>query len=160
MVPFVVVVSLELADRPAQRGFAHQDHAVEARLLDRAHKALGDGVEIRRARWEADRLNARSRERLSKGGREERIAIVQQEALPTQKPIDGIGKLTTALPIHALSGSDMTPAISTRRVARSITNRTANRVSPPQVHTSTVKKSAAASTSQCAFRNSCHVVRL
>ena len=49
MVPFVVVVSLELADRPAQRSFANQDHAVEARLLYRAHKALGDGVEIRRA---------------------------------------------------------------------------------------------------------------
>lgn len=56
MVPFVVIVSLELADRPAQRGFANQDHAVEARLLYRAHKALGDGVEIRRARWQADRV--------------------------------------------------------------------------------------------------------
>jgi len=37
-------VSLELADRPAQRDFANQDHAVEARLLYRAHKALGDGL--------------------------------------------------------------------------------------------------------------------
>ena len=31
MVAFVVVVSLECADRPAQLGFANQDHAVEAR---------------------------------------------------------------------------------------------------------------------------------
>jgi hypothetical protein len=60
---------------------------------------------------------------------------------------------------QALSGSGRMPAISTRRVARSITNRTPKRASPPGVQSSTVKKSAAARTSRCVLRNSCQVVR-
>src|SRR2546422_558427 len=43
MVPFAVVVSLELADRPAQRGFANQDHAFEACFLHRSCKGLRNG---------------------------------------------------------------------------------------------------------------------
>ena len=48
------------------------------------------------------------------------------------------------------------PAISTRLVERSMTKNTRYRISPTLVHTSTVKKSAAAIPSQCAFRNFDH----
>jgi len=41
------VMGLELADSPAQRRFADQDHPFEARLFNRPHKALGDGVDVR-----------------------------------------------------------------------------------------------------------------
>ena len=57
------------------------------------------------------------------------------------------------------SGSAVMPATSTRRVASSIRTSTVNRVRPRGVQTSTVKKSAAASASQCAARNSRHVLR-
>ena len=60
--------------------------------------------------------------------------------------------------IQAASGSDVMPAISTRRVDSSMMNSTANRVRPRPVQTSTVKKSAAARTSQWVFRNSVQVV--
>ena len=56
---------------------------------------------------------------------------------------------------HALAGSETMPAISTRRVDSSMMKNTANRVRPAPVQTSTVKKSAAASTSQCVRRKSC-----
>jgi hypothetical protein len=45
MVSFVVVMGLELADRPAQR-LADQDYPFEARLFNRPHKALGDGIGV------------------------------------------------------------------------------------------------------------------
>ena len=66
--------------------FAHQDHAVEARLLYRAHKALGDGVEIRRAGWQADRLNARGRSRLSKDGSKSGSRSCSKKRFPPRHP--------------------------------------------------------------------------
>jgi hypothetical protein len=87
------------------------------------------------------------------------IAIMKEEAFPSQTSINRVAELATALDHPALSGSGRMPAISTRRVARSITNRTAKRVSPRAVQTSTVKKSAAASTPRCVLRNSFQVVR-
>jgi len=50
------------------------------------------------------------------------------------------------------------PAICTLRVDNSIKNSTMYRCSPRRVHTSTVKKSAATSRSQCWLRNSFHLV--
>src|SRR5262245_41736895 len=52
------------------------------------------------------------------------------------------------------------PPISTRRVDRSMKNRTTNRFSPVDVHTSIVKKSDATSWLQCRTRNSFQVVFL
>ena len=62
------------------------------------------------------------------------------------------------LVIHRPFAVAAIPAISTRRVARSIKNSTRNRCSPRRVQTSTVKKSAATTNSQCRLRNSFQVV--
>jgi len=68
-------MGLELADSPAQRRFADQDHRFEARLFNRPHKAL------RRRRWrsavgrQSDRLNACGRQRLSKAWSDERDCV-------------------------------------------------------------------------------------
>jgi hypothetical protein len=48
------------------------------------------------------------------------------------------------------------PAISTRRLARSITKKTWYRTSPAQLSSSTVKKSAAAMALRCALMNVVH----
>ena len=60
--------------------------------------------------------------------------------------------------IQAESGSDVIPAISTRRVERSMTKSMTNRVKPRPVQMSTAKKSVAEMTSQCVCTNSAHVV--
>jgi hypothetical protein len=94
---------------------------------------------------------------VSRNAREERIPIMDQVALARQEAIAGIREVATHLAHPGASGSAVTPAISTRRVDSSMKKSTANRVRPRPVHTSTVKKSAAARTSQWAFRNSVHV---
>jgi hypothetical protein len=55
--------------------------------------------------------------------------------------------------IQASFGPGVTPAISSQRVASSIRKNTYNVTRPRGAQTSTVKKSAAASTSQWALRN-------
>ena len=84
---------------------------------------------------------------------------MKEETFSLQASINRIRELATALDQQALSGSGRMPAISTRRVARSITNRTAKRVSPQAVQSSTVKKSAAARTPRWMLRDSFQVVR-
>ena len=64
-------------------------------------------------------------------------------------------KITVLFPlhIHSPSGIGAIPTISTRRVGRSITKNTRYLMRPTLLHTSTVKKPAAAMASQCALRN-------
>jgi hypothetical protein len=78
--------------------------------------------------------------------------------LPVRNPSRASVTLRLTWLIQAASGSAVMPAISTRRVDNSMKKSTANRVRPRPVQTSTVKKSAAARTSQWVFRNSVHVV--
>ena len=49
MIPFVMIMSDELANRVAQRAFAHEDQSVQTRFLDRPYEALRVRVEIGRA---------------------------------------------------------------------------------------------------------------
>ena len=73
---------------------------------------------------------------------------MQEVAFPDESSLNRIADWRPHWSTQALSGSETMPAMSTRRVARSITNRTAKRVSRLPVQTSTVKKSAAARTLQ------------
>src|SRR5688572_28438279 len=59
--------------------------------------------------------------------------------------------------IHRPFATLAIPAISIRRVDTSMMNSTMNRRCPRRVHTSTVKKSATAISSQCRLRNSFQV---
>jgi hypothetical protein len=77
---------------------------------------------------------------------------------PVKNPSPSSQRLRATWPIQIPSALVPMPAISTRRVERSIRKSTRNLVRPDRVHTSTVKKSAVAITSQCRFRNSFHVV--
>jgi len=62
--------------------------------------------------------------------------------------------------IHILLAAGTIPTTRTSRVANLITKRMSYRTSPHRVHTSMLKKSAAARTSECASRNSLQVVLL
>ena len=46
MIPFMMVVLDELANRSAQRVLAHKNQSVQARFLDRSHEALRVRIEI------------------------------------------------------------------------------------------------------------------
>ena len=81
-----------------------------------------------------------------------------RKRLPLRQPSLVSVTLRLTWLIHAASGSDAIPAISTRRVESSMMKSTANRVSPRPVQTLMVKKSVAARTSQCVFKNSVQVV--
>ena len=75
---------------------------------------------------------------------------------PILNPHKSSIKLRATCRIHSPLGTGAIPAISTRLVDRSITKNTRYRTKPTLVQTSTVKKSAAAIPSQCAFRNFDH----
>ena len=154
-----MVMRHELVNRSAQRPLAEQDHPVEARFFDRLYVAFGVGIQIRGVRGSRT-VSTPVAASVSRNASLNSLApIVPQKALPPQTALDRIGNLATALRHPCAVGLGPMPAISTRRVARSMTNKTANRVRPVAVHTSTVKKSAAARTPQWVCRNSCQVVR-
>jgi len=92
-----MIVLRELSDRAPERPFPDENQAVQARFLGRSYEAFGVRVQIRGMRGEAYRLHARGGQCLTKCLTEERVPIVQQEALPAQSAIDRIGDLATAL---------------------------------------------------------------
>ena len=66
MVPFVMVMRHELANRVTQRAFAHEDQSVQTRFLDRPYEAFCVRVETWRASGQANCLDARRCQRLTK----------------------------------------------------------------------------------------------
>src|SRR5262249_16351911 len=77
--------------------------------------------------------------------------------LPQRNPSTASVRFRAICAIHSPSAELDMPPISTRRVDRSIKNRTVNRFRPVHVHTSMVKKSVAIILDQCRRRNSFHV---
>ena len=53
VIPFVMVVVHELANRAAQRALPDEDQPLQAGLFDRADETLGECVQIRRPRGQA-----------------------------------------------------------------------------------------------------------
>ena len=58
MVALVVIMEHELGDSAAQGGVTEEDQLIQTLFLDRAHEALGEGVEIRGPRRQTQRLDA------------------------------------------------------------------------------------------------------
>ena len=56
VVPFGVIMDRELVNSTTQRRFTQNNHAVQALFLDAANKPLGEGVQIGRARGQANRF--------------------------------------------------------------------------------------------------------
>jgi hypothetical protein len=96
MVPFVMVVLDELVNRTAQCAFADEDQSIQAGFLDRPDEALRVGIEIWGTGRQADRLDAGRRERVTERVAEPWIAIMQEEAFPSQASVNRIGNLATA----------------------------------------------------------------
>ncbi len=120
VIPFAVIVGDVLADRTTQRSFAEEDHAVQALLFDRAHEALGPGVQVGRARWQtksfATALLEDPAERLVVFA----VAVDDQEALPRRNPSTPSVRLRATCIIQRVSGCGVAPAKQTRRVDSSM----------------------------------------
>ena len=101
MIPLLMVVDKELGDRPSQRCFAENDHAVQTRFLDRANESLGVSVQIWRPRWQSNHSYARLLEQVPKRMRVERIAIQNQIPDIQEKAIDAIRHIAAHL-VHPL----------------------------------------------------------
>ena len=97
MVSFVMVVFDELVNRTAQRAFANENQSIQARFLDCPHEALRVGVEIWRTWGQADRLDTGRSQGFTKRGGEAWVAIMKEEAFPSQTSINRIGELATAV---------------------------------------------------------------
>jgi hypothetical protein len=120
----------EFGDGSPERPFTDENQPVEAGFLDGPYEPFREGVEIWRVSRQADNLNVCGGESLAECDGEQRIPIVDQIALARQKAVAGIRHVATYLVIQAESGSDVIPAIWTRRVERSMTKSTTNRASP------------------------------
>ncbi len=76
-----------------------------------------------------------------------------RKRLPVRKPSSQSVRFRATCSIHAEVGFVVVPAMWTRRVAMSITNNVKCLTSPRAVHTSVVKKSAAAIRCACDLTN-------
>src|ERR1700749_1252138 len=55
---FLVIMLDEFRDGMTKRGFAEENHAVEAFFFDRPDEPFGEGIEIRTAGWQGNRFDA------------------------------------------------------------------------------------------------------
>ena len=97
MVAFVMIVLDEFADGSPERPFTDENHPVQTGFLDRPNEPLRERIEIRGTGRQADHLHSCGGERLAERQREQRIPIVDQEALARQKAITGIRQVATHL---------------------------------------------------------------
>ena len=134
MIAFVMVVLDELVNRTAA-SVRRRGSGNPCTILDRPHEAFAYAFRFGERCGRRTVSTPPPRQRRSKRMGEASIAIMDEEGFPAQASIIRIGELTAHWITQALSGSPMMPAIATRRVARSITNRTAKRVSPRAVPT-------------------------
>ena len=160
VIPFVVVVRDELADGATPRALADQDQALEAGVLDGAHEARRVGVQVRRAGGASDGGDIGRGERVAPGRPEERVAVMDEDPDVSQASVLGIGgvphELGAPRPVGlGADARDLTAAAGQVPQAQH-----GKRVRPRGVQTSTVKQSAAASTSPWAARHSRQVVRV
>ena len=93
MVPLGVVVGDVFSDGCAEMVLAQQHELAEALALDGPHEAFGLGVQVGAARRQADRRDPRRAQKLTKGGRVQRVTIEDEEALAREKAVTGIEQI-------------------------------------------------------------------
>ena len=115
MIPFVMIVLNELGDGSSERPFTDENQPVEAGFLDCPDEPFRVRVETRGMRRQANDPNACGGECLAERDGEQRIPIVDQEALAPETAVSGIGQIATHL-AHPRSRAP-TPSRRSRRGA-------------------------------------------
>src|SRR6516162_11441999 len=75
----------EFLDSLPQGSFSEQDDPLQARFLDGSDEAFRVGIQVRRARWQFQRLHAAALQNLQEFRSEQRVAVMDQVSLPGQK---------------------------------------------------------------------------
>src|SRR5215469_608538 len=109
----------EFMDGLPQGPFSKQDDPLQARFLDGSDEAFRIGIQVRRARWQFQRLHAAALQKLQELRSEQRVAVMDQVSLPGQKAFLRVtevpGHLTDPKPVRLPGDStDLHP--STRQV--------------------------------------------
>src|SRR6516165_11907972 len=85
VVALPVIMLHEFLDGLPQGSFSAQDDPLEARFLDGSDEAFRIGIQVRRARWQFQRLHAAALQNLQEFRSEQRVAVMDQVSLPGQK---------------------------------------------------------------------------
>ena len=93
VVPLSVVVLDVLSNRVAEVPFAQDHHATEALVLDRAHEALGVGVEVRASARQGHDLDSAVPKKFLEGCGEERIPVEDQVGLALEEAVKSLSRL-------------------------------------------------------------------
>ena len=160
VIPFVVVVRDELAAGATPRALADQDQALEAGVLAGAPEALRVGVQGRRAGGASDGGDIGRGERVAPGRPEERVAVMDEDPDVSQASVLGSGGVPHELGDPRPGGLGADARDLTAAAGPVHQDHTGKRGRPRGVQSSTVKQSAAASTSQWAARHARQVVRV
>ena len=139
MIPFAVVVGDECRERLSPVGLTEEYQAIEAFLCNRSNEALRMRIAVRRAVRRLQHADSNVRQRLAKRG----------------APLIGIGQGASGLADEGVVWMGCrTDEMDSSRLQFDDEQRVVTR--PWTVHTSVVKKSAAAIASQCAAKNVRH----
>ena len=124
MVTLRVVVAQVLRNRAPNVRLTHRHDPIERLRANRRHEPFRVRIQIRAARRQPDHLHPprRNMDRNSFVYRGSRSRI--RYLFPCKKPSPASSRFRATCSIHRPSGQRDMPAISTRRVARSITKRT------------------------------------
>ncbi len=93
VIPLRVIVLHELLNGLPQGCLPEENYAVQSGLLDTADKPLRVRVQVRRLRWQLDRLHARRIKRLQELRRERWIPVVDQAPLAREQSLVGVGEV-------------------------------------------------------------------
>src|SRR5215469_10737457 len=87
----------EFLDGLPQGSFSEQDDPLEARFLDGSDEAFRIGIQVRRARWQFQRLHAAALQNLQEFRREQRVAVMDQVSLPGQEAFGSVTEVPSDL---------------------------------------------------------------
>src|SRR5215472_913227 len=97
VVALVMVVQHKFVDGLPHGAFAEQNHSFQARLLNSSHKALGVGIEIRRAWRQLNRLHSGALQDLQEFHSEQGIPVMNQISLADQEAFGSIAEIACHL---------------------------------------------------------------
>jgi len=97
VVSLAMIMHHEFVHGLPQRAFSEQNYSLQARFLDGSDKALGMGIQIRRARRQFDRLHSRALQDLQEFRSEQGIPIMDQVAFADQEAFRRVAEIACHL---------------------------------------------------------------
>ena len=97
VIPFLMIVGDVFVDDVAKCSFAEEDHLIQAFVFDRFYESLGERVEIGRSFRKLNVIDSGIGEDLVELGREEGIAVMNEETVILEESVKAISQVTSDL---------------------------------------------------------------